>query len=170
MASHRLNKRLGDFKQVDSLISHYYRTPHWRHSRFAVASHRLNKQQEPRSISQILGLITSKSSEKTAGTSATVALGTGLPAIPRKVAEKMLAGEYVEFSDLPPAKGKVKAIPSSMEGQIVVVQAADLLNSKKIIPDLATWLQCFALYMAIVTAKEPRRIPDLLYSIHVYDS
>ena len=32
----------------------------------------------------------------------------------------------------------------------MVVQAADLVNTRKVIPDLATWIQCFTLYMAIV--------------------
>ena len=28
--------------------------------------------------------------------------------------------------------------------QIIVVQAAELMQARKIIPDLATWTQCFA--------------------------
>ena len=46
--------------------------------------------------------------------------------------------------------------------QIVVVQAADLLETKKLIPDLATWVQCFSLYAAVVVSKEPERAKNLL--------
>ena len=49
-----------------------------------------------------------------------------------------------------------------MEGHIIVVQAADLAQSRKLIPDLGTWSQCFAIFMAVVTAKEPDHSADLL--------
>ena len=71
------------------------------------------------------------------------ATGEGLPALPKKCVDKILAGEFVDFVDLTPAKGRVKASHHAIEGQIVVVQAADLLENRKLIPDLATWAQCF---------------------------
>jgi hypothetical protein len=40
----------------------------------------------------------------------------------------------------------------------------DLSGSRETIPDLATWLQCFAVYMATVTAKEP----DLTHNLLTY--
>ena len=94
--------------------------------------------------------------------SSSVATGEGLPALPKKWVERIQAGDYIDFAELPPAKGKVKGTPSSLEGQILVVQAADLMESRKMIPDLATWVQCFSVYMAVVTAKEPARIRNLL--------
>ena len=69
-----------------------------------------------------------------------MATGEGLPSLPKKYVEKILAGEYIDFAELPPAKGKVKSIPNTVEGQIVVVQVADLLETRKLIPDLATWV------------------------------
>ena len=56
-------------------------------------------------------------------TLAMITTGEGLPALPRKWVEKIQAGEFVDFADLPPAKGKVRGTPSSLDGQIVVVQA-----------------------------------------------
>ena len=44
--------------------------------------------------------------------------------------------------------------PSLLDGQIVVVQTADLVESYKLISDFVTWVQCFSIYMEIVTAKE----------------
>lgn len=35
-----------------------------------------------------------------------VQMGCGLAALPKKIIEKIEADEYVDFSDLPPAKGK----------------------------------------------------------------
>ena len=74
----------------------------------------------------------------------TVCPGPGLPLIPRRVAEQMKRNKYGDFAELPPAKGKGNLPAHGLEGQVVVVQAADLVRSRRIISDLATWLQCYA--------------------------
>ena len=76
-----------------------------------------------------------------------------------------MRGEFVDFAELPLAKGKVKLIPHAMEGQIVVILAADLLESRKLIPDLATWIQCFSIYAAVVISKELERAKNQLVAI-----
>ena len=58
----------------------------------------------------------------------------------------------IDFAELPPA---VKSIPHAAEGQIVVIQVADLMESRKLIPDLATWIQCFSIYAAVIITKQP---------------
>ena len=88
-----------------------------------------------------------------------VTIGTGLPALPKKLIARVLANEYIDFAELPPAKGKGRPVPQSLEGQIVVVQAAE---ARKIIPDLATWVQCFSIYAATLSAKHPARMPELM--------
>ena len=72
--------------------------------------------------------------------SSMVPTGKGLPSLSKKWVDKILAGEFIDLADLPPAKGKVKAIPNAADGQIVVVQAADLMEHRKLIPDFATWV------------------------------
>ena len=89
-------------------------------------------------------------------------MAPGMPAVPLKLAERMWAEEFVDFCELPPAKGRARPVTGSMEGQLILVQAADLYKTKKLIPDLATWSQCFALFMATTAMKQPKRIPDLL--------
>lgn len=89
-------------------------------------------------------------------------VGAGLPALPKKTIQKIEANEYVDFNELPPAKGKGRSISQTLEGQIVVVQAADLMQARKTIPDLATWSQCFSLYTAVVAKKSPGRVPELM--------
>ena len=96
------------------------------------------------------------------GTPSMVATGEGLPSLTKKYVKKILAGEFIDFAELPPAKGKVKSIPQAVEGQIVVIQAADLMESRKLIPDLATWIQCFSIYAAVIITKEPERAKNLL--------
>ena len=89
-------------------------------------------------------------------------MGSGLAAIPKKLVAKILVKEYIDFAELPPAKGKGRPMPQSLEGQIIVVQAADLLQTRKIIPDFATWVQCFSLYSATLASKFPERIQELM--------
>ena len=90
------------------------------------------------------------------------AMGEGLLSLPKRCVENILAGEFIDFAELPPAKGKVKSIPHAMEGQIVVIQAADLAQSRKLISDLATWIQCFSIYAAVIITKEPEWTKNLL--------
>lgn len=90
-----------------------------------------------------------------------VSVGPGLAAMSKKMVARILAGEYVDFGELPPAKGKSRS-PQSVEGQVIVVQAADLVQTRKLIPDLATWTQCFSLYVATLARKYPEKVPELM--------
>ena len=50
---------------------------------------------------------------------------------------RVLANKYIHFAELPPAKGKSRLIPDLyMKGQIIMVQAAELMQARKIIPDI----------------------------------
>ena len=91
-----------------------------------------------------------------------VPTGPGLPALLKKLVARIWANEYVDFSEFPPAKGKVRALSHSLEGQVILVQAEDLLQSKRLIPDLPTWVQCFAIYATVLTKKQPARFADLM--------
>ncbi len=85
-----------------------------------------------------------------------------LDPLPKRTLERMRAGEYIDFAELPPAKGKGRLVSNALEGQVIVVQAADLLQSRKIIPDFATWVQCFGLYATAIATHQPERLPDLM--------
>ena len=90
-----------------------------------------------------------------------VSLGHGMPSLPKKVVDRIISGEFIDFADLPPAKGRVRSLPTS-EGSIILVQAADLLQKKRLLPDLATWMQCFALYASVICSQAPDRLADLM--------
>ena len=98
----------------------------------------------------------------------TIVVAPGVPALKRSLVEVILAGKFVDLGELPPAKGFGRtqaALSSDMEGKIVLLQAADYVQSKKQIPDLATWIQCFAIYSAVLLTKYPGRAQSLfLYS------
>ena len=51
---------------------------------------------------------------------------------------------------------KVWPLHQGLEGQ---VQAEDVLQ---LIPDLPAWVQCFAIYVAVLAQKQPARVPELM--------
>ncbi len=77
------------------------------------------------------------------------------------MADRILAGEMVDLSDLPPAKMKQKQAPTSTEGNILRVQSSELLQQLKPTGDLPTWL-VFWLLHGSVTSRYPARVPDLI--------
>ena len=106
--------------------------------------------------------VVSKKGLKTPTLPPMVCIGAGLPPLPIKMVERIRANEFVDLAELPPARGKGKLMAQPGEGQIVIVQAADLMQSKRTIPDFATWSQCFGLYVAVLAAAHPGRLADLM--------
>ena len=45
-----------------------------------------------------------------------VMVGAGLPALPKKLVDQVQAGQYIDFSELPPAKGRTRPLPNQGEG------------------------------------------------------
>ena len=80
----------------------------------------------------------------------------------RKLVEKIQANEYMEFADLIPAGGRSRVPTPQGDRQIMVIQAADLMTTRKVIPDLATWLQCFVVYVAVLGPYQPDKLADLM--------
>ena len=121
-----------------------------------------NLQSPKHQISALLSKLESESGNGSSPPTPLVATGVSLPALPSKLVTKILTNDYIDFAELPLAKGRGRPIPQSLDGQIIVVQAADLLQVRKLIPDLATWLQCFAIYVATIATKFPGRISELM--------
>ena len=88
-------------------------------------------------------------------TLALVQMGCGLPALTKKLLDKIEAGNYIDLAKLPPVKGKGKTVSQAFDGQIVVVQATDLVQTRRLIPDLTTGIQCFGLLTTAVTHRTP---------------
>ena len=45
----------------------------------------------------------------------------GLSSLPKKIVDRIKANDYVDFAELPPAKGKGKLVTQPGEGQIIVL-------------------------------------------------
>ena len=91
-----------------------------------------------------------------------IPIGESLPALPRNLLQKIWANDYIDFTELPPAKGSPTSMPHFMEGRVLLVQWQELENHKKAIPDFATWAQCYAAYTAAILQHQPHRAADLM--------
>ena len=78
--------------------------------------------------------------------------GAGRPPVPSKLVQRIEQGEFIELSDLLPERLALGTADESAKGKA----------KKKIIPTILEWVQCFSLYTAIVSRKQPERVPDLL--------
>ena len=93
---------------------------------------------------------------------AEILLGHGIPPLPKKMVERMINWEYVDFSELPPAKNSGLKAPMD-NGTILLVQSADLLKQqRRLIPNITVWVQCFCIYAGVMAMKHPNSIPDML--------
>jgi len=90
-------------------------------------------------------------------------LGEGLPALPKCTLERIWADEYVDFSDLPPARAKaILSAQQLADRNILLVQLQEGPSTCKLILDFSTWVQCFAVYTVAVVIHNPDRLPNLL--------
>jgi len=99
----------------------------------------------------------------------TVVVAPGILALKQSLVDLILADKYIDLGELPPAKGFSKPLAplsSGLGGQVVLLQAADLAQAKRLVPDLATWVQCYAIYTAVLLTKFPNWAQSLLmYSV-----
>ena len=112
-----------------------------------------------------LGDISPPLKPATSGIPKLIPTGPGLASLYKKLVDRIASGQYVDFSELPPAKGRTRSLPNAEEGQdghIVIIRAEDLASAKKMIPDLAKWLQCFCIYAAVIIEQEPNHTKSLL--------
>lgn len=80
--------------------------------------------------------------------------------------EKIIASQYVDFSKLPPDKGRTHPLSSQEDGHVLVIYTGRgpcepaLRNSYQIWPHGSN--QCFAIYVAVAVDSEPELIKSLL--------
>jgi len=64
--------------------------------------------------------------------------------------QRITAGEFVDFMDLPPAKSWLPAFRDSQASTLAILQLQEVEKQRKLIPDYSTWSQCFAVYAAVL--------------------
>ena len=73
--------------------------------------------------------------------------------LPRKLVEKILNWEYVDFNEFPPARGNTHHPPVVLPNVLIIHSAEAMGTQRKLIPDLTTWSQCFSIYASVLAMK-----------------
>jgi len=82
--------------------------------------------------------------------------------LPKKMVQRITAGEFVDFTDLPPAKSRLPAFRDNQASTLAILQLHEVEKQRKLIPDYSTWSQCFAVYAAVLGSDQPQRLPELM--------
>ena len=84
-----------------------------------------------------------------------VSIGESMAPVPRKMAEKIWRWEYVELGDLLPENGMFRAEEGS-------TNPLGGVRRRRQVTDVHTWVQCFAVYIGVMSQKYPEAVPELL--------
>ena len=82
-------------------------------------------------------------------------IGDGMPPVPAELAARIKQWEFVAMGELLP-KFWVSARDDKREGMDLKAR-----QSQKV-TDLNSWLQCYAIYVAMLGPQEPQVIPKLM--------
>ena len=95
------------------------------------------------------------------GAAQTFVLSDGLAPVPAKLVSKILKGEFVDMSEL--LRDNLEA---ERKGALLDPSEASSPSSTKCsrreVPDLLSWVQCFGTYMAVIASQQPSRVMPLL--------
>ena len=87
-------------------------------------------------------------------------IGNGLPAIPKKIHDKIANWEFI---DLEPAGTLDSLNPEPDPQNFIILPGLEIARARcKPIKDIITWVQCFTIFMAAVQKQEPEAINELL--------
>ena len=88
-------------------------------------------------------------------------VGAALPAIPTKIIEKIESGAFIELSDL---------LPEHL-GHTEPDEDPKSKSKHRPVTSITQWLQCFAVYTAVISKKQPHRVMDLMgYQILIIEA
>ena len=84
-----------------------------------------------------------------------VLISNGLPPIPSRLMKHVEDGLFVEMAEL---------LPSHLDSADLNINERQVASCKRLptVTDIIDWIQCFAVYMAIISRHKPKRIADLL--------
>ena len=89
-------------------------------------------------------------------------VGPGFSPIPAKYVTHILAGKYVDLSDLLPLNNAlVEPEPQVfLDGRVLSISAPK--KNKRQIDDIVSWMEAFSIYCLILASSFPQRWPDLM--------
>ena len=96
---------------------------------------------------------------KDASLSAGIYVGEGLLPVPAKLAKKITRWEFVEMAELLP---EFWSTPSPKEPSSSSTMRQSASRRRRVVTDIATWIQCFATYTSMMSTTHPKAVPELL--------
>ena len=89
-------------------------------------------------------------------TSARSSMGAGIPPVPEKMVSRIEAGEFIEMAELLPDRLGSVGITVGED------QARVLRPRRKAVTNIFEWVECFAIYVAVLSRSQPQRVPEML--------
>ena len=89
-------------------------------------------------------------------TSTRSSMGAGIPPVPEKMISRIEAGEYIEMAELLPDRLGSAGMTSG-EDQTRVSR-----SRRKAVTNIFEWVECFAIYVAVLSRSQPQRVPEML--------
>ena len=83
-------------------------------------------------------------------------IGAGVPPVPDKIVSRIAAGEFIEMSELLPDH-----LGTARLGAGEDQSRAPRLRCK-VVTNILEWVECFAIYVAVVSRTQPQRVPEML--------
>ncbi len=99
--------------------------------------------------------------EKPGATTPPLVLGESLPAVPAKLVAKILKGEYVDMAELLKDNIEVGRRKDLQDGARGSGCSGGNKASRREVPDLLSWVQCFGVYAAVLASKFPEKAREL---------
>ena len=84
-------------------------------------------------------------------------LGEGLPPVPGRLVQKIQRGDYVDMAELLRDNMELERRKASCESSASAL-GLGIQPSCREVPNLISWVQCFGVYAAIVSAKHADRM------------
>ena len=90
-----------------------------------------------------------------------LSIGAGLPPVPQKLVAKIQSGEFVDMAELLPDRMGLSAARNDLATDEKEGKQGSK-SKRRQVTNILEWVQCFSIYMAVVSEKHPDRIKDLL--------
>ena len=89
-------------------------------------------------------------------------MGEGLPPVPPQLVESIERGDSIEMCELIPEYWMVQ------KEEEASAQRMTRNRGRKQSQDILVWAQCFTMYVAVVSGRWPRRVPEMMaYMINI---
>ena len=88
-------------------------------------------------------------------------LSEALPVVPAKLVKKIRNGEYIDMAELLKDNIELERRRAATEGEGSRSSFLTHRTGRRELPDIMSWLHCFSLFAAVVSAEYPEKARDL---------